>query len=454
MTHEASAIQSAARALGRRSIPFLLLILLAPVLSGSDLSAAAAAAASPAKLARIRVQGSKRFPEAQIIRASGLKLKAPAGPKTFKEAADRLAATGAFAEITYRYQPGAAGLSVTFRLTDAEKFLPCRFTNFVWFTEKELQDELRSRVPLFAGEVPLTGNLPDQLDAALENLLKTRGIPGTVHHSMFGREGGPIEAVRFRVRGAQILIRRVEFTGAGAVDLNALQAAVKPLHETDYDQSFVSAFAANNVRPLYWEKGYLQVACDEPSAALIKDAPDNAAGTPVAITIPVREGLQIRLAEIHWSGNTVFTSAELEKYIRVRSGDPANSVELARNLESLKEPYASRGYLHAAVESKPSLHEATRTVSYEFVVHEGDLYRMGKLTILGLDASHTQALAKSSKLRSGDPYDKSYWSAFLSGSGRHLPQNPRGWKISSQPSVNEAAKTVDMSITFASKDAP
>jgi outer membrane protein assembly factor BamA len=406
------------------------------------------AAAPPQKLVKIRVVGSKRFQEALIVRASGLKLGAQATPKTFKEAANKLAATAAFTDVTYRYQATGAGFSVVFRVTDASNFLPCRFTNFVWFSETELQEALRSRVPLFTGEIPLTGSLPDQVDEALRRLLKSRGIPGTVHHTLYGHKDGPIQAIQFRVRGTSIPIRRVEFEGATRVDTRALQAAVQLLLGTDYDQSFVSDFAANNISPLYWERGYLQVVFGDPRAVLTQE---DAPGTSVAVTIPVREGARYRLAEIHWSGNQAFASTDLDKYIRLHSGELANAVELQRNLEGVQGAYAARGFLHVTLQARPTLAVATRTVTYELQVHEGDLYRMGKLEITGLDSSHTLALKKHCQLQTGDPYDKDYWHTFISARGRYLPQTSRGWTIGFRQSINESTKTVDVTISFAPK---
>src|SRR2546425_13306768 len=158
-------------------------------------------AALPAvKLTGIRVLGSKRFTEASVVRASGLRVGAPASPKSFRDAANQLAASGAFADVRYQYRTGAAGYAVQFRVADAKVFFPCSFENFVWFSDKELQSRLSSLVPLFTGEAPPTGSLPGQVEAALGTLLKERGIQGTIHHTMFGQEGGPPEAILFGFR--------------------------------------------------------------------------------------------------------------------------------------------------------------------------------------------------------------------------------------------------------------
>src|SRR3989449_5337495 len=218
-------------------------------------------AAVPAvKLTGIRILGSKRFTEASVVRASGLRVGALVSPKSFRDAANRLAASGAFADVRYQYKTGAAGYAVQFRVADAKVFFPCRFENFVWFSDKELQSRLSSLVPLFTGEAPPTGSLPGQLEAALGTLLKERGIQGTIHHTMFGQEGGPLEAILFRVEGVTLEIRRIEFHGATHIDSPGLQEAVRQLLGTNYARSFVRKFAAPNVAPLYLDRGDFRLA--------------------------------------------------------------------------------------------------------------------------------------------------------------------------------------------------
>ncbi|HEV2350934.1 MAG TPA: hypothetical protein VG028_13925 [Terriglobia bacterium] len=205
-----------------------------------------ATAGTTARLVEIRFVGSKRYSEAEIIRAVGLKMGAEMTTDSFQVAANKLAATGVFASVRYKYHPTSTGISAEFQVSDARKFIPCKFDNFVWFSADELQKELRARVPLYIGEVPPAGNLADQITAKLEALLKERGVQGTIIQRAAGRLGGPVEAILFTVQGVSIQIARVEFQGTAQVDLALLQGAVQPLLGTDYSRSFVSDFARLN----------------------------------------------------------------------------------------------------------------------------------------------------------------------------------------------------------------
>ena len=402
-------------------------------------------ASPPGKLIAVRVAGSQRFTDAEIVRASGLAVGKEVSEPNLKDAASRLGATGLFAEVKYRYTTRGPGLTAEFQVSDAPNLLPCKFENFVWFSDNELRSKLRAQVPLFNGDVPPSGNQQEKVAAALEALLKARGIKGRVQSAPLGRESGPVEAIQFRVEGVAIPIQQVDFKGAAQIEAAALAAAVQPLLGKDYEQTLVSSFAASNLTPLYGQRGFLRVAFGSPVARIVKAG---AVGTTVAVTIPINEGQQYRLREIRWSGNTVVASSELAKSLHLNPDEPVNTTQLQMDLDSVQDAYAAKGYLLAAVTSKPTLDDAARTASYEVLVREGDLFRMGKLEITGLELFRVESLRKNCRLKTGDPYDKTYWKEFIQDSGRYLAVAPAGWKVDFKQSINEAAKTVDVTIGF------
>lgn len=402
-------------------------------------------ASPPGKLIAVHVTGSQRFIEVEIVRASGLAVGKEVSEPALKDAASRLGATGLFAEVKYRYTTRGPDLTAEFQVSDATNLLPCKFENFVWFSDDELRSKLRAQVPLFKGDIPPSGNQQEKVAAALEALLKARGIKGRVQSTPQGRIGGPVEAIQFQVEGIAIPVQEVEFKGAAQIEAAVLQAAVQPLLGKNYEQTFVSSFAVGNLTPLYGQRGYLRVAFGSASARIVKA---NAAGTSVAVTIPISEGQQYRLREIHWTGNAVVASSELAKSIHLNPGEPVNTTQLQTDLEGVQDAYAAKGYLLAAVTSKPTLDDSARTASYELLVREGDLFRMGKLEIVGIEPFRAASLRKNCRLKQGDPYDKTYWKEFIQDSGRYLAVAPAGWQVEFKHTVNQTAKTVDVTIGF------
>src|SRR5271163_593881 len=126
------------------------------------ISAAAPAQPTNYKLIAVKVNGSKHFTQEEVAAASGLPVGTIAHEDDFKKAARQLGESGAFSDVSFTYTYSASGTKLVFQVTDADKFVPAHFTDFVWFTDDDLRQKIHEHVPLFKGDLPTTGRLPDQ----------------------------------------------------------------------------------------------------------------------------------------------------------------------------------------------------------------------------------------------------------------------------------------------------
>ena len=117
--------------------------------SGSKASAAD-------KLVALKVTGTTRYTDREILAASGLQMGQNAAEGDFKEAVKKLGASGVFSEVVYSFISSDAGVKLELQLadTDKSKLVPAQFANFVWFTDDEVRSALQSRVPLFKQLLP------------------------------------------------------------------------------------------------------------------------------------------------------------------------------------------------------------------------------------------------------------------------------------------------------------
>src|SRR5580692_11436380 len=105
------------------------------------------------KLIEIKVNGSKRFTQQEIVAACGLPVGTIASDEDFRKAARQLGETGAFGDISYTFSFTSAGTKLNLQVSDAEKFVPAHFADFVWFTDGALHEKLHEHIPLFDGEL-------------------------------------------------------------------------------------------------------------------------------------------------------------------------------------------------------------------------------------------------------------------------------------------------------------
>ena len=447
------------RATGR----FLLLALLAPVLlllsgvaqSGTHNPSARHVLASASILIEVKIKGTTRYTPEDVLAASALRIGVAASEDDFRKAAKELTDSGAFRDVAYSYSYSSAGTRLDLQLTDSQPFLPVRFDDFVWFTDDQLRQKAHERVPLFKGELPISGRLPEQVSDVLQALLVESNVPGHVDYLRNTGSNGKIESINYSVSDILIRVRKIEFTGAGPSELPLLEAAARRLPDPEYSRNRINLFAEHQLLPVYHARGYLRASFSQPQPKVVRqgggDPGDDSRNMAVVdVTLGVDPGPQYKLVRIEWSGNQEFATEKLQGFIHAHPGAPANTVELAADLEEVRNLYGSHGYLNAAVNLEPQLDDAAATAIYHLAVREDYVYHMGELEFRGVDNILAAKLRSRWKLRPGEVYDSSYLRQFLTEANKLLPTN-FDWGIETHVTPNSHDRTVDVEIHYTVK---
>ncbi|HYU46472.1 MAG TPA: POTRA domain-containing protein [Terriglobales bacterium] len=405
------------------------------------------------KLVALKVTGTERYTEKEILPASGLQLGQSVGEGDFKEAARRLGDTGLFIDVVYSYSYSGAGTKLELQLTDVErsKLVPTEFENFVWFTDAELLNELQKQVPLYKGFVPPAGTLPDRISDALQAMLGEKQLPGHVDYLRQAKpEGGDLTAIAYRVTDVEIHIRGFGFPGASPEQAALLTTAARKLVGADYARSSLAVVAPIDLLPVYLQRGYLKAAFGASSARVVKEPSSgehDSSEVEVDAILPVTPGKVYAVSDLVWKGNSAVKLDELQGLIHMPAGEPANAVRLTNDLASVRKLYRSRGYMAAQVTPAAAIDDEKSTVHYDLSVVEGDQYKMGELEIVGLDTQATAHLQNAWTLHEGDPYNADYAKKFLEDTNRLFPFGV-SWAVSIHEAVNAKEKTVDVTIRF------
>ncbi|HMC30464.1 MAG TPA: POTRA domain-containing protein [Candidatus Angelobacter sp.] len=405
---------------------FLVLIFLIPALAG---------AVDRYHLVRVLVTGSERYHEDDLVRATGLKVDSQVTADDLQNAANRLGNSGAFSSVEFLFKPaiGTKGVEADFQVADAEKFLPAAFENFVWFNESELQEAVHQAVPLYNGQLPTSGNMSDEVSAALVKLLASKGLPSDVSY-MLAAEFGQLPSVyKFKVANANVKIKDVSVSGAAHMLPELLAKSIAPLKNAAYLRSDVLKVLEKNLVPLYRQHGYLKFAISEVKPKLEENE-------LVHVEVSVNEGEQYRLGGYAWSGNTLVTSEELSKRISLKAGEPLNALQLERDLAQAKKLFGKFGREGVIIDAVPAF--SAGAVAYSFQVKEGELYHMGKLEIEGIDPEQIRKLTQGWKLGEGEPYDNTYIHQFLEHTVLKVPGHKWEWMTFEQ--IDDTQKTVNV----------
>jgi outer membrane protein assembly factor BamA len=436
------------------------------------------------KLLSVKATGSARYTDKEILVASGLQLGKPAAETDFKEAAQQLLGSGMFTDVAYTFSYSEAGTKVEFQLTDLDKtkLVPARFENFVGVDDAELRTFLEQTVALFHGDVPLTGQLTDQITHALQGLLDQRHLPGEVDSSREGgQEDAPPTAIIFRLRGLSIRIRAFEFPGATPDQTASLENAVRRMVGGEYSDPLMATEVKTHLLPVLLEHGYLKAAFGSPETRVVSSAPENgepsssgpSSGEPssdasssggpstgqtssgeqssaeveVDVTLPVTAGKQYSLTGVDWKGNSAIPQNQAASLFHLVIGQPADAAGLERDVAALIELYHSRGYMTVKIDADPVIDEKGGTVRYKMNTVEGDLYRMGELEFLGLDSGSKDRLLNAWKLPEGQPYNPDYTRKFLADVPQLLPHGSQ-YTTKLSEDLDAKVKVVDVTIHF------
>jgi len=432
----------------------LCLSLLLSAAAGQKQSTSGKTSAAAYKLIALKVTGTARYTDNEILAASGLQIGQNAADGDFKEAVQRLGESGLFSSAVYSYSSSSAGVRLELQLadTDKSKLVPAQFENFIWFTDDELLTAAQRRVPLFKRLLPLAGNLPDKVSEALQAILSEKQFPGRVDYLRNAEESSAaLTAIVYRVEEVTIRIRNVEFPGASPEQAALLTNAGRRLTGAEYLRSSLAAAAKLDLLPVYLQRGYLKAAFGPSDARVVPHLPaadaQGASELQVDAIVPVTPGRIYSSSSVDWKGTSAIAISEVAPLIHMPAGQPADAVRLLRDLESVDKLYRSRGYMTVQVKPDAQFDDEKSTVHYDLNIVEGDLYRMGELEIAGLDTQAKARMQAAWHLREGQPYNADYPKKFVDETEQLLPRAVR-WAVSIHESRDAKDKTVDVEIRF------
>ena len=329
----------------------------------------------------VEVSGSKRFSSQQIAAAIGLRAGNIITREDLQGAADKLAALGLFSNVQYHFTTVESGVRAMYELTDAPA-VAVTFDNFPWFTDDELTAALKRAVLLFDGNAPQGGAILNTMSGALENLVQARGVLGTVSHTLVNFPLGG-QRMQFRVEGAEITVKGIEFSDAFANNDPAVQQSAAALIGQPYSRNAVELFEFEQVRPVYLSHAFLHAQFGPPSARIPSEGAQPGS-TAVVVMVSIVPGPAFKWGGVAWSGNSVIPSGELNALVTLKPGDIADGNKIAALWIGSSALYGQRGYLDVKLNPLTQFDDQAARVTYNVTVTEGPQYHMGNLVLSGL----------------------------------------------------------------------
>jgi outer membrane protein assembly factor BamA len=379
-----------------------------------------AAPAGTAALRQISADGLKSLPESAVVLLTGLAIGSQVGRSDLQSGADRLLQTGLFTTVNFNFQTHADGVTVTYHVEEAPRLL-VYFDNFPWFSDTELADAIRAKLPFYDGHLPAAGNAVDQASDAVSALLVTRGSNPPVEHQPIANPMGEGDILQFHVQGESMHIASITFSDPALAASLVIQQHLAEIVGKEYSRAAIDLFLAEQVRPFYFERGFVRVKLGPPEVRLSGD-PNQKLPDRLPVFVPVVTGAPYKWNGAQWRGNTALSEITLNNLLQEKAGISVNGMELEAGWDRIREQYGQKGYLEVKIDAMPSYDDASRTISYAASIEEGPVYHFGRLVLSGLSMEGERRVKQSWPIAPDAVFDKSVFEEFLTKLETHPPK--------------------------------
>ena len=398
-----------------------------------------------AKLSTVAEVGSRFYSSEQVATLSGLQIGSSVDRSAIQAAADRLAGSGLFSAVRYRFSTGADGLTITFELEDAPAF-PISLDNIPWLTDADLTTALNQAGLPIGRTAPASGAMDGRIAQVLQKALGAKGIQATVSYAVATVPGSDDRVLQFKATGADLRVTSLQFTDRLATRDPGIQDLLPTITGNPYSLEALERFDFEHVRPLYFAHAYLRVKFSAPDIRFSHSG-------AVAVTIPIDPGPAYAWGGVMWNGNHAYTTSDLDALVNgagLVSGQPVDGNKIFAMWQSVRAAYGHRGYIDATVVPKETFDDTAHRAAYQVNISEGDQYHMGNLVLTGLSIDSEKRLRDAWRIAQGQVFDQTYCNYFISqGIAEALKGLPAGQDtVGHYLQKNAQQKTVDVMIDF------
>jgi outer membrane protein insertion porin family len=428
-----------------RSLRLLALLVLSFGISAAQRSKRPQPNLSPAPtsytIENLTVEGNHAHTSEQILAAAGLRVGQKAGKVEFDSARDKLVATGAFDNVSYRFAPSkdGEGYDAVFEVAEVGQLFPIRFEELP-ASDGQLRAWLKQKDPLFGDKIPATQPVVARYAAWISEYLAAHGNHQAVSGKL-GSESGEDLTLLFRPAKPRAAIAHVLFTGAGDLPSGVLQTAMYGVAiGVPYSEPSFRLLLDNQARPIYEAHGMLRVTFPKIDIAPAKDVDG------VSVTVQVVPGPVYKLDRVAFVGAD-YSRSEWKDLSKLKSNQTANFDEVKAAQDRIRANQRRAGHLDATSQVKRDVNDADHTVSIEFQIDPGPLYTLGKVDIVGLDIETEPEIRKMWGIGPGKPFNVDYPDHFLNRVKEGGVFD--GLKTTrAETKINAAKHTVDVTLYF------
>jgi outer membrane protein insertion porin family len=125
----------------------------------------------------------------------------------------------------------------------------------------------------------------------------------------------------------------------------------------------------------------------------------------IRVEIDIIEGPRYRLGTIDFKGDVLTTRENLFKALKIRRGDFFRNSEVRKDVNTLTELFANKGYAYVEINPAPSVDAKTLTVDLTFEVEKKARVSFEKIRIIGNTKSRDKVVRRELRVAEGELYN-------------------------------------------------
>jgi outer membrane protein insertion porin family len=351
----------------------------------------------------IEIIGNKKI-EKETIRAKiTSKVGTPLSQESVQNDIKAIYNLGYFDDVRVEVEPFEGGMKLVYTLREKPTIISVDFQG----NKKAKTKTLKEKVTLTPGAIANPILIKDNIES-LNSYYQSEGYWHVNILPVIREVSEEAVAVTFQIdEGPVVKVKGITIEGNKEVSTRD----IKKVMETKkwWIFSFITGsgvykkegmrFDIERIKELYHSRGFLQVKVSEPVVTL---SPDR---KKLYLKISVSEGDQFNVGDVSFRGNTVFSTTELYGQIKTLAGVIFNRTELRNDIDRILSLYTQRGYATSDINPLVHINEKERLADITFSITEGEIFRIGRIKIMGNERTRDKVIRREIRLDEGDIYN-------------------------------------------------
>ena len=149
----------------------------------------------------------------------------------------------------------------------------------------------------------------------------------------------------------------------------------------------------------YYYQGYIKATVSTPAVTH--------EGKDIYITIPVEEGDRFNIGKVDITGDLILPRESLSRDLETVEGKVFSSSFLNKDMVSLRELYADRGYANVDITPLTAIHDQEKTVDVTYDIAQGEKVYFERINITGNNRTRDKVIRRELRVAEGDLYSTS-----------------------------------------------